>query len=244
MNEYDIGTALFDLFAEPEEILALVPQNAIHGGIIGDDNVVVHVGLGRREAELDHGNFGIGDLGGSPGGLGGALLEDEAVHELGVVNGPADLFDHADVPQVDVGGGVLVLEDPQDGVDRDGREDVRVLADDLGGQTGVDCRNELLAIMQVDGFGDGLQDLGGLVRGLHEGGGDGHGVDALGEEGAAGFEEGAGDDDDGGGAVARLDVLRLGELHEHFGGRVQDVHFGQDGGSVVRDEDFAVGEFH
>ena len=34
-----------------------------------------------------------------------------------------------------------------------------------------------------------------------------------------------------------LNVLRLGQLHEHLGCRVEDVHLAQDCCSIVRDDD-------
>ena len=74
-----------------------------------------------------------------------------------------------------------------------------------------------------------------------EGVGDDGGVDAVGEEEEGVVEEGAGDDDDGGGAVAGGRVLRLGEVDEHLGGGLEDVHLVEDGGAVVGDDDLARG---
>lgn len=41
------------LLAEAEDVLALFSQDAVHGGVVGHHDVVLHVRLGRREAELD-----------------------------------------------------------------------------------------------------------------------------------------------------------------------------------------------
>lgn len=71
--------------------------------------------------------------------------------------------------------------------------------------------------------------------------GDDGGVDAVGEEEEALFEECAGDDDDGGGAVTGGGVLRLGELDEHLGGGLEDLHLVEDGGTVVGDDDLVGG---
>ena len=245
LDEDDVGAGLLDLLALAEDVLALVAEDAVHGGVVGNDDVVVHVGLGRREAELDQGNLGLADLGGPPGALGAALGEDEAVDQLGIVDGAAHLLDHADVAQVDVGGrrGVVPKE-AQDGIDGDGGQQIRVLRHDLGREAGVDGINEGIAVGQVDGAGHVAHGRGGNVGGLHEGGGDGRGVNALGQQRRAGVEEGAGHHDDGGGAVAGLDVLRLGQFDEHLGGRMEDVHFGQNGGAVIANEDLPVGHLH
>ena len=139
---------------------------------------------------------------------------------------------------------VSVLEDAKDRVDGNGREEVRLLADDLGGEAGVDGGDEHVAIVEINGPCNGLENGRGLVSHLHEGRGNGHGVDALGEEDAACLEENAGDNDDGFGAISGLDVLQLGEFDEHFCRGVDDVRFGNDRGTIVGDQDFAVGEFH
>lgn len=245
LDQHDICAAFLDLLALTQNVLALVAKDAVHGGVVGNDDVVVHVGLGGREAELNQGNLGLGDLGGSPGALGAALGKDQTVDQFGIVDGSAHLLDHANVAQVDVGGRRgIVAEEAEDGIDGDGGEEVGVLRHDLGGEAGVDGRDEGVAVGQVDGAGHVAHGRGGEVGGLHEGRGDGRGVDALGQQGRAGVEEGPGHDDDGGGAVAGLNVLRLGQFDEHLGGRVEDVHFGEDGGTVVADEDLAVGHLH
>lgn len=59
-----------------------------------------------------------------------------------------------------------------------------------------------------------LQDLCGLAGGELKCARDDRGVDTLGQETLAGSEEAAGDDDDRRGAVAGLDVLRLGQLDQ------------------------------
>mmetsp|Transcript_30154 Transcript_30154/g.88179 ORF Transcript_30154/g.88179 Transcript_30154/m.88179 type:complete len:417 (+) Transcript_30154:3697-4947(+) len=143
LDENDVGAGLLDLLALAEDVLALVAEDAVHGGVVGNDDVVVHVGLGGREAELEEGDLGVGNLRRPAGGLGAALGEDEAVDQLGVVDGPAHLLDHPDVAQVDVGRrrGV-VPEQAEDGVDGDGGQEVGVLRHDLGGEAGVDGRDE------------------------------------------------------------------------------------------------------
>ncbi|KAG5522546.1 hypothetical protein RHGRI_034641 [Rhododendron griersonianum] len=79
------------------------------------------------------------------------------------------------------------------------------------------------------------------VRGLVESIGYDGGVNAGVEEGEALLEECAGNDDDGGGSVAGDDVLGLGELDEHLGGGLEDLHLVEDGGAVVGDDDLAGG---
>lgn len=71
--------------------------------------------------------------------------------------------------------------------------------------------------------------------------GDDRRVDAVGQEDVALFQESARNDDDGGGTVTSGRVLRLGELDEHLGGGLEDLHLVEDGGAVVGDDDLAVG---
>jgi hypothetical protein len=49
--EHDICAALLDLLAHVEDVLPLIAEYAIHGGVVGNDDTVFHVGLGRREEE-------------------------------------------------------------------------------------------------------------------------------------------------------------------------------------------------
>ena len=77
-------------------------------------------------------------------GLLRALGEDDAVDELRVVDGAADLLDDLDAVEVDGRGGRGV-DDSEHGVDGERRERVRVLRDDLGREArrdGVDLRRE------------------------------------------------------------------------------------------------------
>lgn len=48
-------------------------------------------------------------------------------------------------------------------------------------------------------------------------------------------------DDDGSGAVAGGGVLGLGELDEHLGGGLEDLHLVEDGGAVIGDDDLVGG---
>jgi len=139
-------------------------------------------------------------------------VQEDAVHELGVVDRAADLLDEADVAQVDVV--ALVVDEAQDRVDGDRGEDGRVLRDDLGRERRRRGAQEVVAVAQVDGeghLGEKLDDLGG---GAGERLGDDGRVDALVEQLLGGAEERAGEDDDRGGAVSRLDVLRGREVDE------------------------------
>jgi len=63
----------------------------------------------------------------------------------------------------------------------------------------------------------------------------------VGQQGEAVPEEGACDDHNGGGAVSGGGVLGLGELDEHLGGGLEDLHLVKDGGAVVSDDDLARG---
>ncbi len=49
LYEHDFRAALLDLLAHVEDVLPLVAEYAIHGHIVGNDDTVFHVGLGRQE---------------------------------------------------------------------------------------------------------------------------------------------------------------------------------------------------
>jgi hypothetical protein len=74
-------------------VVALVPQDAIHGGVVAHDDRVFDVGFGGGQAELDEADARALDAGRAPRRLGGGLVEDEAVDEAGVVDGAAELGD-------------------------------------------------------------------------------------------------------------------------------------------------------
>ncbi len=264
LHEQQVAAGLFDLLAQLQNVLALLPQDLVHLVVLGDDDRVLHVGLRGREAKLDQADLRVLD-GLDAARLAEALAEAEAVDHLGVVHGPADAGHDLDVVEVDVGGRVGV-DDLEHGVDGERREHLGVLRDDLGGERGagrVDQGRALGFARRLGLLGGvlgawrlvrkgrqdaaevhGRRDLFELELGLRDGAAVGLGdlgrVDAFGEEALDGVEEGAADDDDGGGAVAGLDVLRLGEADEHLGGRVLDAHLLEDGGAVVGDEDAAV----
>lgn len=65
-------------------------------------------------------------------------------------------------------------------------------------------------------------------------------VDALLQQASALVQQRAAQHDDGRGAVASLDVLRLGQLDKHLCGGVEHLHVRHDGRAVVCDDDLAV----
>ena len=160
-------------------MLALLAEEAVHGRVVADDDVVLHVGLGGAEAELDQGDLGILDLAGPAGGLLAALVKYNSVHELGVVDGTSDLLHHPDVPEVDVLG-CCGVNDSEDTVDSNGGKDLRVLGYNLTTEAGGNGVDKGLAVGEVDGLGDILEDGLGALAGAEEGGGDLGGVDSLG----------------------------------------------------------------
>jgi len=62
------------------------------------------------------------------------------------------------------------------------------------------------------------------LRGQEEALRDDGGVDALLEQDVRSVQQRAGDDGDRRRAVARLNVLRLGQVDKHLGSRVRDLH--------------------
>mmetsp|Transcript_26097 Transcript_26097/g.76121 ORF Transcript_26097/g.76121 Transcript_26097/m.76121 type:complete len:252 (+) Transcript_26097:458-1213(+) len=130
------AAGLLNLLAQSENVLALFTKDTVHGCVVTDDDIVLHVRLGCRQAELDEADLGVLYTGGAAGGLLRSLVEDEPVHELCVVDRASDLLDNANVVQVNVDGGRWV-DDGQDRVDGDRGENIRVLVHDLGRQARV-----------------------------------------------------------------------------------------------------------
>lgn len=195
-----------------------------------------HIRLGRAELELDDADLGLFDPGRTAGRSDGVLVEQDAVHELGVVDRATDFFHEADVAQVDVLG--RRGDEAEDGVDGDRGQDGRVLRDDLctrvvvvvsglgvwplrvllwtrlGGETGGGGAEEVIPVREVYGGRHVLQVLDDLGCGAREGLCDDGRVDALAEQLFGGAEERAGQDDDRGGPVACFDVLCGREVDE------------------------------
>ena len=89
-------------------MVPLVPQHPVHRCVVAHDDRVVQVRLRRRDAKLDERDLGVLDARRPSGAAGRALVEHEAVDELGVVDGAAELGDDADVAKVDCLGAVGV----------------------------------------------------------------------------------------------------------------------------------------
>ena len=155
LHEEHVAARRLDLLAHGEDVLPLLLEDAIHLAVVGDDDVLLDVRLGRREAELDEADLGVGHLAGPARRVARALGEDEAVDQRGLVDGAAELLDHGDVVQVDVGGGGGV-DDLEDGVDCERREDVAVVGDDLRVERGRRRLDQLVAVGEVDGHGHAL----------------------------------------------------------------------------------------
>mmetsp|Transcript_27810 Transcript_27810/g.65685 ORF Transcript_27810/g.65685 Transcript_27810/m.65685 type:complete len:452 (+) Transcript_27810:162-1517(+) len=208
LHEQHVAARRLDLLTHGEDVLPLLLEDAVHLAVVGDDDVLLDVRLGRGEAELDEADLGVGHLAGPARRVPRALREDEAVDERGLVDGAAELLHHGNVVQVDVGGGGRV-DDLEDGVDGKGREDVAVVRDDLGVERGRRRLDQLLAVGEVDGHGHVLQDLLRLPGGEQEGLRDDGRVDALLEQDLRLVQQRPGDDRHGRRAVTCLHVLRL-----------------------------------
>jgi len=61
-------------------------------------------------------------------------------------------------------------------------------------------------------------------------------VDSLVQELLGGSEKSTGHHDDGGSSISSLNILSLGDLDEHLGGGVDDLHLLEDGGAIIGDQ--------
>jgi hypothetical protein len=99
-----------------------------------DDDVVLEIGFGSRQGELDETDLGVLDLGGTTSEVRCLLVnKDEAINELGVVDGAAKFLGNMDVAEVNIGV-ILLIDDSEDSIDSHGGQEVRVLRHDLGGR--------------------------------------------------------------------------------------------------------------
>jgi hypothetical protein len=73
------------------------------------------------------------------------LVKDQTLDEFGVINGASELLDELDVSQIDVGGDERV-NDLENGIDSDRREQARVLRDDFGVERGRGALQQRLPI--------------------------------------------------------------------------------------------------
>jgi hypothetical protein len=115
LNEQDVATALFNLFADIQQIGATLLDDLVHLPVIVDDNRVVHlqpssstsvsslaeqktdIGLGRTELELDKSNLRFFDSCRASSCNNDVLIEHDAIDELGIFYCTADLLDDADI---------------------------------------------------------------------------------------------------------------------------------------------------
>ena len=75
----------------------------IHGGVIFDNNILLDVGLGRRQTELNQGYFGVGDLSGSIAAMTDLIAgEHHAVNHFSVFQSATHALANLDIPQVHI----------------------------------------------------------------------------------------------------------------------------------------------
>ena len=234
LDQQHVAPARLDLLDDGDDVVALLLQDAVHLLVVAHHHRVLHVRLGGRDAKLDQRNLSILNLGRTARGFGGLQVQHEAVDHLGIVDGPAGLAKDLDVLQVHHVRPRLV-PDLEHGIHRDWREDVGILRHNLGSEGGGGGFDERGPVVDVEGDGHPGEDLASLVARESHGVRDDRRVHASVEEADALVEEGSAEDGDGGGAVARDDILRLGELDEHLRGGVGHLHLVQDGGAVVGD---------
>ena len=223
LNEKDVAPALSDLFHDAQNVVPLLLENPVHLLVVVDDDSGLEVGLGGRDAELNESDLGVLDPSWSSAGGAWLLVQEHAIVEHdGVVDRSSALLDDGDVPEVDPVR-VLGVDDLENGVDRHGSEKGGVLGHDLAAE-GRGCgSDERLPVLDGNGGRHLLQDLRGLLARLPHGVRDDRGVNALVEELEALLEERPANHDNGGGPVAGVHVLRLGELDEHLRRGVDDL---------------------
>jgi hypothetical protein len=250
LDQNHVGAGLLNVLGQPEQVLALLLQDAVHGGVVAHHHAVVHVGFGGRQAVLQQRDLGVLDLGGSARpGLGHPLGQHQSLHQLGVVHRPPDLLHDANVPQIHV---VHLLfgrvdltgragEQGEDGIDRNRRQQVGVLRHHLAREAGGDGRQQRVSILQRHRPADGGEEVAARHVGRVQKAGRNNGrVQGLFEQSRRRLQQRARQHDHRGGPVSGIHVLGLAQFHQHLGGGMQDLHFAQQRGAVVADEGLAV----
>jgi hypothetical protein len=90
-----------------------------------DNDQTAYIWFRRAQLELNETDLGFLDPSRASGARNDVLVENETVHKLSVVDGPADLFHNSDVAQVDVGRSRS--DQAFDSIDCNGSQDGRIL---------------------------------------------------------------------------------------------------------------------
>mmetsp|Transcript_35325 Transcript_35325/g.34356 ORF Transcript_35325/g.34356 Transcript_35325/m.34356 type:complete len:316 (-) Transcript_35325:267-1214(-) len=166
LDQQHIAPSFHNLFDEFYYVVPFFFEDSVHGVVVMDDDVVLQVGLGGAQAELDQSNFSVLDPAGAASEVGDLLVdEDEAVNEFGVIDGPAQLLGDIDVPQIHILSGDCFIIDVEDGIHSHGGEEVGVGGDHLAGEGGDRVLDQLVPICQVHRLPHGVDDLHGLAQG-------------------------------------------------------------------------------
>lgn len=120
LDEEDVAFCLFDLLDHVEEVGALFLEDLVHLTVVVDDDLVLHVGFGWGELELDEGDLDLFYSGGTAGALAALLAEDQTLEHFGIVNDASRLLQDANVAKINVLG-VCGVDRAQDGINSHGR---------------------------------------------------------------------------------------------------------------------------
>ncbi len=183
---------------------------------------------------VEQGDLGLLDAAGH-GRVYRFLVDDDALDEGGVVHGTAGLLDHLDVVHVH---DVLAVDLLGDAADRvHGYVAHQLLGADhlLAHHGGLGDLDQGLPVLGPDVHGHGVHYLQGLDGGQSVTVGDDGGVYVGVDQVDGLLQQLAGQNDGGGGPIAALLVLGLGDLHQHLGGGVVDIDLLQDGYPIVGD---------
>ncbi len=149
------------------------------------------------------------------------LVNDHALNDLGVLNGPADLL--LDLHKLGVDGAVGI-GNHRDRLDDKFCEFLLCGLGALAGHGGVGNLFEHRHVVGLDVDGNLVEDALRLIGSHPVSVGDNRGVHILVKEVLGPLQELACDDDRGRGAVADLIILGLGDLDHHLRGGVLDIH--------------------
>ena len=241
LAEHDVGSGLLDLLDHALQHVLLFGDELVELVRVGDLDLGVDLGLLDLEGGVDQCDLRVLDALGHAG-LDGLLVDDQTLDDVGVLHAGTLLLHGLDVLQVHGVVALLVLVgDGLDGVDDEVGELLFGSIDLLGDHGGLSDQLEGLGVVDGDLHGGVLEDLLGLGVGHPVSFRDDGGVDVGVDQVPCLLQELSGEDHAGGGSVSDLCVLGLGDLDEHLGCGVLDVHLLEDGHSVVGDDDISDG---
>eukprot|EP01018_Ginkgo_biloba_P010928 Gb_12957 [translate_table: standard] len=167
LNQQHIASSSLDFLNHSQNVITLLLQNPIHLSIIGHNNILLDIGFGGRNLELNHSNLGILDSGRTTRGMADFLIKNQTPNHLGIVNSPAQFLNDLNIPQI-YHIRLTRIHNIQNSVNGKGGKQGRVLAYHFTVERSAGALHQRIPISELHGYGHGRQNLDGLLGRLVE----------------------------------------------------------------------------